>query len=96
VFTREDLARLKNTFLKRVLMADDRISDTVGGGGRFNNHRPAVLRWARLGRHFPELRARLIALSSSQPGLGRETTALSLGIAYLSLPPAWPGKPAGR
>ena len=36
VFTREDLARLENTLLKRVLLADDRVCDTMGGGGKFN------------------------------------------------------------
>jgi len=53
--TRKELARLEKTLLKRVLLADDRISDTVGGGDKFNKHRLAVLRWGRLGRHFPEV-----------------------------------------
>jgi hypothetical protein len=87
VFTREDMQRLEKTLSKRVLVADDRVSDTVGGGDKFNKYRPAVLRWGRLGRHFPEMRERLIQLSRV-PDLGRETTALSLGIAYLSLPPS--------
>jgi hypothetical protein len=86
VFTRDDMARLEKTLFKRVLLADDRVSDTVGGGDKFNKHGPAVLRWGRLGRHFPEVRERLIQFSRV-PDLGRETTALSLGIAYLSLPP---------
>jgi hypothetical protein len=92
VFTREDLARLEKTLLQRVLLADDRISDTVGGGGSFNKHLPAVLQWGRLGRHFPEVRDRLIQFSRV-PGLGRESTALPLGIAYLSLPSTSPGEP---
>jgi len=95
VFTREDLARLEKTLLQRVLLADDRVSNTVGGGARFNIHRPAVLRWGRLGRHFPEVRSRLIDFSRV-PGLGRENTALPLGIAYLSLPPAAPGAPVRK
>jgi len=95
VFKQDDLARLERTLLKRVLVADDRISDTVGGGDKFNNHRPAVLRWGRLGRHFPEVRGHLLQLSRT-PGLGRETTALPLGIAYLSLPPVSSRKSDGR
>ena len=87
VFTRDDLTRIERTLLKRVLLADDRVSDTVGGGDKFNKYRQAVLRWGRLGRHFPEARARLIQFSRL-PDLGRETSALPLGIAYLSLPPA--------
>jgi hypothetical protein len=85
VFTRDDMVRLEKTLFKRVLLADDRVSDTVGGGDKFNKHRPAVLRWGRLGRHFPEVRERLIQFSRV-PGLGRESTALPLGLAYLSLP----------
>lgn len=87
VFTREDLGRLKQTLLKRVLLADDRVSDTVGGGGPINTYRPAVLRWGRLGRHFPEVRERLIQFSHL-PDIGREVTTLPLGLAHLSLPPA--------
>jgi len=87
VFTREDLGRLEKTLVKRVLLADDRVSDTVGGGNKFNAHRHAVLRWGRLGRHIPAVRERLIQFSRL-PDLGRESTALPLGIAYLSLPPA--------
>jgi len=86
VFTRADLARLEQTLLKRVLLADDRVSDSVGGGAGFNKHASAVLRWGRLGRHFPAVRERLIQFSRA-PGLGREATALPLGIAYLSLNP---------
>jgi len=89
VFTREDMARLEKTFFERVLLADDRVSDTVGGGDKFNRHRPAVLRWGRLGRHFPAVRERLIQFSRV-PDLGRESTALPLGLAYLSLSPATP------
>ena len=92
VFTREDLARLEKTLLKRVLLADDRISDSVGGGGSFKKHLPAVLLWGRLGRHFPAVRDRLIQFSRV-PGLDRESTALPLGIAYLSLPSISPGEP---
>ena len=92
VFTREDLARLEQTLLKRVLLADDRVSDSVEGGGSFNKHLPAVLLWGRLGRHFPAVRDRLIQFSRA-PGLGRESTALPLGIAYLSLPSISPGEP---
>jgi hypothetical protein len=89
VFTREDMQRLEKTLSKRVLLADDRVSDTVGGGDKFNKYRPAVLRWGRLSRHFPEVRERLIQFSCV-PDLGRETTGLPLGIAYLSLPPVVP------
>ena len=95
VFTREDLARLEKALLKRVLLADDRVSDTVGGGDKFNKFASAVLKWGRLGRHFPAVRERLIAFSRS-PGLDRETTAVPLGIAYLSLPPVSLVKPEGR
>jgi hypothetical protein len=86
VFTQADLARLEQTLFKRVLLADDRVSDSVGGGGSFNKHLPAVLRWGRLGRHFPAVRERLVQFSRV-PGLGRDGTALPLGIAYLSLIP---------
>ena len=86
VFTREDIARLEESLLKRVLLADDQVSDTVGGGDKFNKHRHAVLRWGRLSRHSPGLRDRLIQFSQLTD-MGRESTALPLGIAYLSLPP---------
>ena len=89
VFNCEDMARLEKTLFKRVLLADDRVSDTVGGGDKLNRYRPAVLRWGRLGRHFPDVRERLIQFSRV-PDLGRESTALPLGIAYLSLSPAAP------
>jgi len=96
VFTRADLARLEKTFFQRVLIADDRISDTVGGGGKFNTYSSSVLRWGRLGRHFPTVRERLTAFSSL-PSMSRETSAFPLGIAYLSLPPAaTKDKPAGN
>ncbi len=87
VFTHDDLARLEKTLFKRVLIADNRISDTVGGGDKFNKYSSAVLKWGRLGRHFPAVRERLIAFSH-WPGLESETSAMPLGIAYLSLPPA--------
>lgn len=87
VFSREDLARVEKTLTQRVLRADDRESDTVGGGEKVDRYRHAALRWGRLGRHFPEVRARLIRFSAL-PDLGRESTALPLGISYLSLPPA--------
>jgi hypothetical protein len=95
VFTREDLTRLEKTFSKRVFLAADRISDTVGGGGTFNKYPSAVLSWGRLGRHFPEVRERLTEFSRA-PGLSREATALALGIAYLNLPPAKLGKPSSK
>lgn len=85
VFTREDLARLEQTLLKRVMVADDRVSDTVGGGNKFNRYDESVLRWARLGRHFPAVRKRLTEFSD-RPGLNGKSSALPLGIAYLSLP----------
>ena len=86
VFTRDDLARLEQTLFKRVLLADDRISDTVGGGDKFNKYSAAVLKWGRLGRHFPAVRQRLIAFSNWS-GLAGDNSALPLGMAYLSLPP---------
>lgn len=92
VFTRADLARLEKTLFKHVLLADDRVSDTVGGGGKFNKYPSAVVKWGRLGRHFPEVRERLIQFSRV-PDLGRETSALPLGIAYLSLSPVATGTP---
>lgn len=95
VFTRDDLARVEKTLLQRVLVADDRISDTVGSGSKFNKYRAAVLRWGRLGRHFPGVRVRLTEFSRL-PDLARESTALPLGLAYLSLPSAASGKPASE
>jgi len=86
VFQRDDLARVKQTLLKRVLLADDRVSDTVGGGNKFNKYSSAVLQWGRLGRHFPEVRECLTEFSR-WPELKRETTSVALGLAYLSLPP---------
>jgi len=93
VFTRDDLARLEKTLLQRVLVADDRISDTVGGGDKFNLYAASVLRWGRLGRHLPAVRARLLQVSRL-PKFTRETSALTLGTAYLSLPSVCSGKPA--
>ena len=63
VFDRADLARLERTLSVRVLLADDRICDTVGGEGKCNTYRSAVLRWARLARHFPAVRERLQQMS---------------------------------
>jgi len=84
VFTQEDIARLEKTLFTRVLLADDRINDTVGGGNEFNKYRSAVLRWGRLGRHFPGVRDRLMQFSRL-PELAQDGSALPLGIAYLSL-----------
>lgn len=95
VFTREDLTRIEKTLFKNVLLADDRVSDTVGGGSKFNTYRHAVLRWGRLGRHFPDVRERLLQYSRL-PDLGRESTALPLGLSYLALPPIKSPKPVGK
>ena len=95
VFTRDDLARLEQTMLKRVLLANDRVSDTVGGGDKFNTHRHAVLRWGRLSRYFPEMRERLLQFSCL-PDVSHERTTLPLGLAYLSLPPVAADEPAHK
>lgn len=95
VFTRDDLTRLENTLFNRVLLADDHVSDTVGGGGKFDKYSSAVLKWGRLGRHLPAVRDRLTTFSRA-PGLTRESTALPLGVVYLSLPPASSDKPTGK
>jgi hypothetical protein len=87
VFTHDDLTCLEKTLLKRVLLADDRISDTVGGGEKFNKYPSAVLQWGRLGRHFPAVRERLTQFIRTQE-MDRQIKMLPLGIAYLSLPPA--------
>lgn len=87
VFTREDLEHVKRTLLSRVLLADNRVSNTVGGGDKFDSYRHAPLRWGRLGRHFPDVRERLLAFSQL-PDLTHESTALPLGLALLNLPPA--------
>jgi hypothetical protein len=93
VFNHEDLARLEKTLLNRVLVADGRISDTVGGGGKFNTYRSDVLRWAPLGRHSSAVRERLMRLSGS-PEFGRDITSLPLALACL-LPPAGADKSSG-
>lgn len=80
VFTSEDMARLEKTFLNRVLLADNRVNNTLGGGDQFDRHRSAVWNWARLGRRFPAIRERLIQFD-------RRNSASPLGIALLSLPP---------
>ena len=79
VFERGDLARLEKTLLNRVIVAEDRFADTVGGGGKFNKHRSAVLRWARLGRHSPQVRERIMSVSQL-PEFAEEILALSAGI----------------
>ena len=86
VFSRDDLARLEKTLFRRVLLADDRVSDTVGGGNKVNGYASAVLKWGRLGRHFPMVRERLVAFSDT-PVMKQDTSALPLGLAYLALPP---------
>lgn len=91
VFTREDLARFETTLTKRIWLADDRISDTVGGGEKINKYREAVLRWARLARHFPEERDRFLQLSR-MPEFSSSATSLPLALALLSLPKFEPGK----
>lgn len=85
VFGAEDLVRLERTLLQRVLLADDRVCDTVGGGDKFNKYPAAVLRWGRLGRHFPAVHERLVRYIRS-PALGSEPSALPMGFAYLSTP----------
>lgn len=95
VFQPEDLARLEKTLLTRVLVADDRISDTVGGGEKFNTYRSAVLRWGRLSRHSDAVRDRLTQLSQL-PEFARDTTSLPAGIVYLNLPPPPTNKPASK
>lgn len=93
VFTKEDLERVRNTLLQRVIQPDHRVTDTVGGGSKFDHYRHAPLRWGRLGRHFPDVRARLLEFSQL-PDQIREATSLPLGLAYLGLPPAETGKSA--
>lgn len=85
VFTRDDVNRIGNTFTKRVLLADDRISDTVGGGENVNKYRDDVLRWARLGRHLPELRERFEDMCGL-PEFSKDVTSLPCALALLSLP----------
>lgn len=80
VFTSEDMARLEKTFLNRVLLADNRVNNTLGGGDKFDRYRSAAWNWARLGRRFPAIRERLIQFDRRSP-------ASPLGIAHLSLPP---------
>lgn len=87
VFTREDLLRLEKTLLNRVLCAGDQISNTVGGGEKFNDYRSSVLLWGRLGRHVPAVHERLKQFSQSS-SLSHADPAWLLGFAYLSLPPS--------
>jgi predicted neuraminidase len=84
VFDRADLARLERTLSVRVLLADDRICDTVGGEGKCNTYRSAVLRWARLARHFPAVRERLQQMSRL-PEFADDSSSLPFGLACLSL-----------
>jgi len=95
VFTRADLARLEQTLFKRVLVGDDQISNTVGGGEKFNTHRSAMLRWSRLGRHSSVVRDRLQQLSQL-PEFAKDTTSLPVSIVYLSLPPPSTNPPATK
>lgn len=90
-FQSSDLARLEKTLLARVLAAADRISDTVGGGGKSNTYRSAVLRWSRLSRHSEAVRDRLTRLSQL-PEFARDATSLPVGLVYLNLPPPPAGK----
>ena len=95
VFKSEDLARLEKTLLKRVLVAEDRISDTVGGGEKSNTYRSAVLRWGRLSRHSATVRDQLIRLSQL-PEFAVDVTSLPVGIVYLNLPPPAASKPVSK
>lgn len=85
VFQPADIARLEKTLLNRVLKSDDLISDTVGGGNKFNSHRSALLKWERLGRHSSEVRERL-ARFSSLPEFAHDPAALPVGIVYSTAP----------
>ena len=82
VFQSSDLMRLEKTLLSRILVADDHISDTVGGEGKFNKYGSSVLRWSRLARHSPTVRTRLTQLSSL-PEFARDITSLPVAIVYL-------------
>ena len=93
VFDRADVARLERTLSVRVLLADDRICDTVCGEGKCNTYRSAVLRWARLARHFPAVRERLQQMSR-RPQFAGDSSSLPFGLACLSLPPAISSKAA--
>jgi hypothetical protein len=95
VFQPADLARLEKTLVNRVLAADDRIGDTVGGGGKFNTYRSAVLRWGRLSRHSVAVRDQLIRLSQL-PEFAADVTSLPVGIVYLNLPPPAPSKAVSK
>jgi hypothetical protein len=86
VFTRGDLERVRTTLLQHVLLADDRVSDRVDGGGKVNTHRDAVMRWARLGRHLPDVRERLLRFCAAWLP-DRANLSRALGLALLSLPP---------
>jgi len=95
VFKRADLLRLQKTLLNRVLVANDRFSDTVGGGDKFNSYRPDVLRWERLGRHSHDVRERL-ARVSQLPEFANDITALPVGIVYSSMLPQSANKPESK
>ncbi len=95
VFRPEDVARLEKTLLRRVLVADDRISDTVGGGEKFNTYRSAGLRWSRLARHSSAVHERLARLSQL-PEFARDVTSLPLAMVYLNLPMPVSGQPVPR
>jgi hypothetical protein len=90
VFDRSDLDRVQKTLLGRVVAGSDRISNTVGGGAPYDRYSSAVFHWARLGRHAPEVRARLTEMILA-PSFEPRDNSLVLGIAYLSLPP-YPGE----
>jgi hypothetical protein len=95
VFTQADLGRLEKTLLTRVVVADDRISNTVGGGQRSNTYSSAVLRWGRLARHSIAVHDRLLRLSQL-PEFARDATSLPLGMVYLNLPSPPVGKAPGK
>lgn len=80
VFTREDMTRLEKTFLNRVLLADNRVNNTLAGGDQFDRYRLAAWNWGRLAQRSPKVRERLIQFDRHNP-------APPLGLAYLSLPP---------
>jgi len=81
VFTGQDMDRFARTLLRKVMLGEKAIANTVGGTGGLNKYVNAVLRWGRLASHNEPVRTRLMALWRSGQAERASTTAL--GIAYL-------------
>ena len=97
VFNAADLVRLEKTFLTCVLIAPDKLADTLEGGSGTDKYRYAPFFWARLAGHSFAARERLVAFCRLGATDRTCSPSEALGLALLAgaFPPTLTTAPAG-